>query len=395
MTEKAFNITVPEGYVRSEDDLIFKIQKKRETTVEGTKRCFLLYYSNTNVGITLYGKTVPVSHFYKVLMTYGLSKDIPCAVDHQGNFVTFDWNPHGHKGRGVWNFKYMDTECSLTGACVDIYIKVHTKDSDKSTEIIKKLFEEIASSYTPPQPVSKTLQIYTTDLVHQVYQWTKYGSRLHRDISTIYINEDLKRKMVKGLTDFYSSSELYDRFGVTWKYVQLFHGPPGSGKTSTAIALASIFNKNLAKLTITPHLNGQNMEGLIKGLPDNTFLLIEDVDALFVKREGGSSLDFSTLLNCLDGITTKRGMVVIMTTNHRDKLDPAFLRPGRIDQDVEFFLPGRKELQLCLETLAPDSKHEHGPFLDKYSEGMSIPMLQRHLFECIKSEKKSIMDVNF
>lgn len=395
MSDKSLNITVPEGYIHPQDDVIFKIQKKKDVTVVESKRCFLLFGANGSYGVDLYGKKIPISYLYETLITYGLSKSIPCMIDQYGKFLVFDWNPYGHKESNVWTFKYMDTVCSITGRASNIYIKVHTTDSDKSSTLIQTLFKEIADSYIPPQPPSKTLQIFTTDLIHNTYQWTKYGSRLHRDISTIYINEDIKRKMVKGLTDFYSSSQLYDRFGITWKYVQLFHGPPGSGKTSTAIALASMFNKNLAKLTVTPQLNGQDMETLIKCLPDNTFLLIEDVDALFIKREGGSSLDFSTLLNCLDGITSKRGMVVIMTTNHKSKLDPAFLRPGRIDEDVEFFPPGRTELQLCLETLVPDFKHEHETFLDKYDHGLSISELQRHLFECIKSEKKSIMDVNF
>lgn len=395
MTEKSLNITVPEGYVRSEDDVIFKIQKKRENKDGGFKRCFLLSYSNTKYGVRMYGKEIPVSHFYEQLIKYGLPKDIPCLVGDRGNFLEFDWNPHGHKGPGVWNFRYMDTDCSLTGHGVDMYIKVHTLDDEKSTKLIQSLFKEIASSYKIPQSKTKTLNIYTTNFVHGTYQWVNYSTRLHRDISTIYIDKEVKDKLIKGLTDFYSSSELYDRFGIVWKYVELFHGPPGSGKSSTAVALASIFDKNLAKLTVTPDLNGQHMETLIKTLPDNTFLLIEDIDALFVKREGQGSLDFSTLLNCLDGVTSKRGMVVIMTTNHKDKLDPAFLRPGRIDQDVEFFLPERNELKLCLETLVPEFKHEHESFLDKYTmKGLTIPQLQRHLFECIKSEKKSILDYN-
>ncbi|KAJ7074233.1 hypothetical protein C8F01DRAFT_1272763 [Mycena amicta] len=71
--------------------------------------------------------------------------------------------------------------------------------------------------------------------------------------------------------------------------------------------------------------------------PSASFVLIEDVDAAFNKRvqttaDGyQSSITFSGFLNALDGVASGEERIVFMTTNHVEKLDPALIRPGRVD----------------------------------------------------------------
>ncbi len=78
------------------------------------------------------------------------------------------------------------------------------------------------------------------------------------------------------------------------------------------------------------------------------------VDALFTNREANQGVDFSTLLNCMDGIATKRGLVLFMTTNHIQKMDGAFIRPGRVDISIEFKMPGKEILKDALNVLAEE-----------------------------------------
>lgn len=75
--------------------------------------------------------------------------------------------------------------------------------------------------------------------------------------------------------------------------------------------------------------------------PENSIVLLEDADAAFVSREdstetdsafqGANRLTFSGLLNAIDGVTSTEGRIVFMTTNYIDRLDPALIRPGRVD----------------------------------------------------------------
>lgn len=72
--------------------------------------------------------------------------------------------------------------------------------------------------------------------------------------------------------------------------------------------------------------------------PANSILLLEDVDSMFLQREETSrqrGISFSGFLNALDGVRSQEGQILFMTTNHREKLDDALLRPGRADVQVK------------------------------------------------------------
>jgi len=72
-------------------------------------------------------------------------------------------------------------------------------------------------------------------------------------------------------------------------------------------------------------------------VPERALVLIEDVDAAFNRRvqtsaDGyQSSVTFSGFLNALDGVASGEERVIFMTTNHPERLDPALVRPGRVD----------------------------------------------------------------
>ena len=75
-----------------------------------------------------------------------------------------------------------------------------------------------------------------------------------------------------------------------------------------------------------------------RDLDRDCVLLIEDVDILFKdkRRIENKKINVSTLLNCMDGVFFKEGIVSILTTNHKELLDAALIRPGRIDMSVRF-----------------------------------------------------------
>ncbi|KAG6814523.1 hypothetical protein H0H92_000049 [Tricholoma furcatifolium] len=84
-------------------------------------------------------------------------------------------------------------------------------------------------------------------------------------------------------------------------------------------------------------LADDKLNHLLSNAPERSFVLIEDVDAAFNKRvqttEDGyqSSVTFSGFLNALDGVASGEERIIFMTTNHVEKLDPALIRPGRVD----------------------------------------------------------------
>ncbi len=353
-------------------------------------------------GSIIYIKKQPIhlGHLFNLLKEHGLPQTIPIQItlNDPTEFISFDFNPSCYDGPKVWYFNWPvngnQVECSITGhnGHSILYIRVHDMTPLVGETVIHDITEELYKHYVPPVKPLGMLSIYTTKLTMAGYQWVPNCSKLHRDISTIYMDAEIKDKIVTKLRNFLASSHIYDKYGRTWKRVHLFHGPPGSGKTSTVLALASLMGYNIAKLTVTPQMNSQHIETLFGSLPQMTFLLLEDVDALFIKREAAGSVDFSTLLQCMDGLTTQRGMILFMTTNHKNKLDSAFIRPGRVDLSVEFHPPGRAELAAALQTLGVEYAHEHEEFLKICPANMSIASLQEHIFNCIMEEKKSILE---
>ncbi|QKF94859.1 AAA ATPase protein [Fadolivirus algeromassiliense] len=384
-------IKVPTEF--KESDLLLKVQPKKEKEVPVQKfRSFAITCMNGY--LTVKGKNIKMIHLYDILIEHGMSKTIPIHVSlSPTTFTGFDFHPAAYNGPTVWYFEWNGVECSITSNHQTqhiIWIRVHDMTPGLGEQIIDELADELLKYWKDPVP-NANLVVYTTQSTIHGYQWRQLCVKKHRDIDTIYIDSSIKDKLINQLSKFYELGDMYDRYGVTWKRVHLFHGPPGSGKTSTILALASIFGKHIAKLTLTPDLNSQSLEILFQTLPQNTFLLLEDVDALFTERKATGSIDFSTLLNCMDGLTTQRGMVLFMTTNHVTKLDQAFTRPGRVDFVLEFNLPGKQELAQALKTLGSQYAHEHEEFLEKCSNQMSIAGLQKHLFDCIMEEKKSIL----
>lgn len=140
----------------------------------------------------------------------------------------------------------------------------------------------------------------------------------------------------------------------------MLHGPPGSGKSSFIQALAGALSYDICILNLSERgLGDDKINHLLSNAPEHSFILIEDVDAAFNKRvqvtgDGygtffctfsvsrvifqssyQSSITFSGFLNALDGVASGEERIIFMTTNHIETLDPALIRPGRVDL-IEF-----------------------------------------------------------
>ena len=174
-------------------------------------------------------------------------------------------------------------------------------------------------------------------------------SRKKRPLSTVFANAGLKAELVDKIAWFLANEAWYARRGLAYKLVVLLHGQPGTGKSSLIQALASHFGRDLycvdSLFAIGPEI----------GRFANGILAIEDVDTLGVlSREAAGSPSrepsrpdepavarqvagvlsgsfLHGLLNTLDGLATPHGLITILTTNHVEALDPAMVRPCRID----------------------------------------------------------------
>ncbi len=165
----------------------------------------------------------------------------------------------------------------------------------------------------------------------------RLGSR--RPLASVVLKAGQGEVLLADLRRFVDSRERYAQLGVPWRRGYLLHGPPGTGKTSLVTALASELRLNVCTLSLaSPIVTDEKIHTLLAALPQRSLLLIEDVDAFFRQRDAAHApvkLSFSGFLNALDGVATQEGTVLFMTTNHLDRLDPALIRAGRIDERAE------------------------------------------------------------
>ncbi|GAA6014096.1 hypothetical protein JCM8202_005145 [Rhodotorula sphaerocarpa] len=171
-------------------------------------------------------------------------------------------------------------------------------------------------------------------------EWRPFGRpRDKRLLESVVLDEGVKERVVDDVKAFMSRGKWYSERGIPYRRGYLLYGPPGSGKSSFIQALAGSLDYNICVLNLSERgLTDDKLNHLLANAPERSVMLLEDIDAAFSRRaqtgEAGfnSNVTFSGLLNALDGVASSTSQrILFLTTNHLEKLDPALIRPGRVD----------------------------------------------------------------
>ncbi len=234
-----------------------------------------------------------------------------------------------------------------------MYLFIYSKNSVESTkEFITKILK-----YDPN---------LTDNQIHLFNNfdgcWSRKETALSvQTIDQIYLNEETKQSILNRIDYFTNSKERYTKFGKSYKYNILFTGVPGAGKTSLSKALALKYKRKLYSINLSKSLTDEDFTSLVLSVDPNSILLLEDIDSFFIDRQSTSDINisFSCLLNVLDGaLSNINGLIIILTINHPDRVDPALLRPGRIDTIVKFDYPTKNEVKLAFFDLVENTNEE-------------------------------------
>jgi chaperone BCS1 len=167
--------------------------------------------------------------------------------------------------------------------------------------------------------------------------WNQQLQRLPRPPESVVLPAGVLEEMIGDARTFLERREWYLQRGIPYRRGYLLHGPPGTGKSSAVVAVASALRMDIAVLNLNAvALDDNELCELLAETPDNSVVLIEDIDCAFVARqssdEKANKVTFSGLLNSIDGVAAGEGRLLFATTNHIEQLDPALIRPGRIDR---------------------------------------------------------------
>eukprot|EP00300_Choanocystis_sp_HF-7_P012866 c18063_g1_i1.p1 GENE.c18063_g1_i1~~c18063_g1_i1.p1 ORF type:complete len:400 (+),score=107.63 c18063_g1_i1:34-1233(+) len=214
-----------------------------------------------------------------------------------------------------------------------------------------------------------------------------------------------------------TNPELFVRVGIKAPKGVLLYGPPGTGKTLLARAIASnveaTFLKVVSSAIVDKYIGEsarviREMFGYARD-HQPCIIFMDEIDAIGGRRfSEGTSADreiqrtLMELLNQLDGFDTLDKVKMIMATNRPDVLDPALMRPGRLDRKIEIPLPNEHSRTEILKIhAAPVAKHGDIDYdaVSKLADGFNGADLRNVCTEAgmfaIRAERDYVIDEDF
>lgn len=181
---------------------------------------------------------------------------------------------------------------------------------------------------------------------------------------TLAMDPKKKKEIMDDLVTFSKAKDYYARIGKAWKRGYLLYGPPGTGKSTMIAAIANFLNYDVYDVELTAVKNNTDLRKLLIETSSKSVIVLEDIDCSLeltgqrenrdeerkeegqeIKKDGAQEKEekkkggvtLSGLLNFIDGLWSASGgeRLIVFTTNHVEKLDPALIRRGRMDRHIE------------------------------------------------------------
>ncbi|VFQ62149.1 unnamed protein product [Cuscuta campestris] len=250
------------------------------------------------------------------------------------------------------------------------HLRFHGKDRDV---VMESYLQHVLAEGEAIQMRERKLKLYTNNKSDEWRgsKWSHVIFKHPSNFDTLAMDPTRKQEIVDELLNFKDSKEYYAKIGKAWKRGYLLHGPPGTGKSSMIAAMATLLQYDVYDLELTAVKDNNELRRLLIDTSGKSIIVIEDIDCsldLTGQREKNeeddeeekdpinkeliinkgvpkkkkekkkeSEVTLSGLLNVIDGLWSAIGeeRIIIFTTNHVEKLDPALIRRGRMDHHIE------------------------------------------------------------
>lgn len=300
---------------------------------------------------------------------------------------------------------------------VDEWIKEYNKFVKEYNDGNIYYFSYVGNKDIKPKPLD--------DKNQTVFESHKFFS--NKSFDNVFF--DKKDDLISRLDYFLNNEDSYRKLGIPYTLGLLFHGEPGCGKTSTIKAITNYTKRHiveipLSKIKTCTELKNIFFDELICNhyVPsDKKIIVLEDIDCMgdivtkrldnipdgedvltdeeveiqkleamnkivnkgknnnsIYKRilkdeDENDKLNLSYILNLIDGVLEQKGRILIVTTNHPEKLDDALIRPGRVDMKINFTKCSKKVCQDILNFFFGDKMLDNCVNYDKLPDYTLTP----------------------
>lgn len=249
------------------------------------------------------------------------------------------------------NFSFDGTivqEIEIAGYKVQVFTNVPETlfrvDGGKAASSAGRSMNIVCPSIDARNAVLKEIENQSQFLVDsqpRMYTTTKWGDWRRkaeiqpRSPESVILKDGQMDRILDYLNGFLSNYQAYAKVDIPFRTGILLHGEPGSGKSSTALAIANALKMNVYIVSLTSLSNDEALSDAFGAIPANSIVILEDIDIVSAVKnrddDNENGVTMTGMLNVLDGFQSPPGVITIMTTNRLDVLDPAIHRPGRVD----------------------------------------------------------------
>ncbi|XP_010518339.1 PREDICTED: AAA-ATPase At2g46620-like [Camelina sativa] len=175
---------------------------------------------------------------------------------------------------------------------------------------------------------------------HQNGRWRSIPFDHPCTFENIAMETDLKNKVKSDLESFLKGKQYYNRLGRVWKRSYLLYGPSGTGKSSFVAAMANFLDYDVYDIDLSKVVDDSDLKMLLLQTRGKSVIVIEDLDRyLSATKSTTTAVTLSGILNFTDSILSSCAAderIMVFTMTGKELIDPAMLRPGRVDVHIHF-----------------------------------------------------------